>query len=105
MACRVFISFCGPKAHGYSLTVAAPFRAFTLMNDELASRNLRNTRLAREELVNYLPGLKPRRCADILMRAGKHGHSGVAAVDGDDATAWMGAGSAEIQARHRRPGA
>ena len=26
-------------------TLPAPFRAFTLMNDELASRNLRNTRL------------------------------------------------------------
>ena len=32
--------------HTCSLTVAAPFRAFTLMNDELASRNSRNTRLA-----------------------------------------------------------
>ena len=34
-------------------TLPAPFRAFTLMNDELASRNLRNTRL--EELTGYSP--------------------------------------------------
>ncbi len=38
--------FSQPWIFSQSLTVAAPFRAFTLMNDELASRNLRNTRLA-----------------------------------------------------------
>jgi hypothetical protein len=35
------------------------------------------------------------------VKIGEDCHGGVAAVDADDAAAWMGAGSAEVEASHR----